>query len=410
MQREHTARSTERLIRTLVATVFLEWMGSTAIIPLLPVYVRRLGGTDALAGLVMAAFFAAGVLTQYPAGKVADRVGRRPVLIAGLVVYSVSSFAFLLPVTATWAIALRSAQGVGAGAATVASLAMVAGAVSTERRGRAFAFVYGAQIAGMAIGPLIGSIIGIHHMNLLFLGSGTLTLVACIPASRIVEPVATHRPSRRTAADRLSVGRATLGGLVAGGGLALFSGLYDLCWSLLLISRGASSWEIGLSWTLFAAPFVILARPAGWMADHLNRKGLVIGGTVIAALFCVAYPFIHVVPLLMTLGAIEAAGYAAALPALQSLLAQGARPHQFGRIQGSFATVQTAVTAAMAAAAGALFAVATWIPFLITSVLSLAAMVVASLLWRQVTGRVGSSSVDGADSGSATDVISAHPH
>ena len=36
-----------RLIRTLTVTVFLQWMGATAIVPMLPVYIRHLGGSDA---------------------------------------------------------------------------------------------------------------------------------------------------------------------------------------------------------------------------------------------------------------------------------------------------------------------------------------------------------------------------
>jgi DHA1 family multidrug resistance protein-like MFS transporter len=380
------------LIRTLAVTVFLEWLGSTAIIPMLPVYVRHLGGTDGLAGLVMASFFATGVLTQYPVGKLADRIGRRPVLMAGLVVYSLASFAFLLPITAVDAVVLRGVQGIGAGAATVASLAMAAGAVAVERRGRAFAAVYGAQIAGMAVGPLVGSIVGVGRMHLLFLGSGLATLAACIPAARLVEapPGRSRRADGAPAAplQRVRWTRATIGGLVASGGLGLFSGCYDICWTLLLVSRGAASWEIGLSWTLFAVPFVVLARPAGWMADHLDRKALVLGGGAIAVAFCAGYPFIHLVPVLITLGAIEAFGYAAAMPALQSLLTQGAHHDEFGRIQGYNATIQTAVIAVTASAAGALFALATWIPFVATAALSTSALAVAAWLWRSVPGRV----------------------
>ena len=52
-------------------------MGATALVPMLPVYIRHLGGSDALAGVVMASFFAAGVLSQYPVGPVGrpDRAG-----------------------------------------------------------------------------------------------------------------------------------------------------------------------------------------------------------------------------------------------------------------------------------------------------------------------------------------------
>ena len=199
---ERPAPDTERsarLIRTLTLVAFLQWMGATAIIPMLPVYIRHLGGTVALAGVVMASFFAAGVLSQYPIGRVADRVGRRPVLIGGLVTYGVASVSFLLPISAPAAIALRSLQGVGAGAATVASLALISSSVAVERRGRAFASIYGGELAGMAVGPLVGSVVGIRYMWVMFLASGLLALAACVPASRVRDP---HRAHRRPGRDR----------------------------------------------------------------------------------------------------------------------------------------------------------------------------------------------------------------
>ena len=103
---------------------------------MLPLYIRQRGGTDGLAGVVMAAFFVAGVVSQYPAGRLADRIGRRPVFLSGLVLYGLASLAFLAPLGPTWEVGLRALQGVGAGAAEVASLAMVAGAVDAGRRAR----------------------------------------------------------------------------------------------------------------------------------------------------------------------------------------------------------------------------------------------------------------------------------
>ena len=72
----NAADRSRRLIGTLTLTVLLQWMGATAIVPMLPIYIRHLGGTDALAGLVMASFFAAGVISQYPIGRIADVVRR----------------------------------------------------------------------------------------------------------------------------------------------------------------------------------------------------------------------------------------------------------------------------------------------------------------------------------------------
>jgi DHA1 family multidrug resistance protein-like MFS transporter len=400
-----------RLIRTLAVTVFLEWFGATSIVPMLPVYIRHLGGTDALAGLVMASFFAAGVLFQYPVGRLSDRIGRKPVLVAGLVVYAAASFAFLAHIVPAMAILLRGLQGLGAGASAVAALAMVSGSVARERRGRAFASIYGAQISGMAVGPLIGAIVGVRYMWAMFLASGVVALVACIPALRIVEPAGeietpavgagagSHRA--RTKLARVRWNRSMAGAMVAAAALGLTTGIYDICWTLLMVSRGATGWEIGVSWTLFAVPFVVAARPSGWLADHMDRRYLVLGGVGLAMVFCAGYPFIPFVPLLMILGGTEALGFAAALPSLQSLLTQGSEASEVGRIQGMFGSTQTACTAVSAALAGAAFAYARWLPFLSASAFTAVALVTTAVIWRKVPGHVHPAletvEVEGAD-------------
>ena len=393
----------QRLIRTLTVTVFLQWMGATALVPMLPVYIRHLGGSDALAGVVMASFFAAGVVSQYPIGRLADRVGRRPVLVAGLVTYGVASISFLLPITASMAIVLRAMQGLGAGAATVASLAMIASSVAVERRGRAFAAIYGGELAGMAVGPLVGSIVGIHYMWAMFLASALASFGACIPALRIHEPGGdAERRAARTRSDgtmtplrRVRISRPMVGALICGATLGLSSGVYDICWTLLLLARGASGLEIGISWTLFAVPFVLVAKPSGWLADHMDRRALVLAGIGASTVLCASYPFIHNVPALVLLGALEAIGFAAAMPAVQSLLTEGSAPSEVGRIQGMFATSQTACTAVSAAAAGAAFAIASWLPFVTVASIVFVALMVVAAIWRTVPGRVHRSTVAG---------------
>ena len=297
---------------------------------MLPVFVRRLGGSDVDAGVVMASFFAAQVLLQYPTGRLADRIGRRPVLIAGLLLFGAASVGFLAPITPADAVLLRALQGAGAGAAGVASLAMISGSVALERRGRAFAAVYGGEIAGLAIGPLVGSVIGAGSMWIVFLGSAVLSIVASVAAMRITNPdrgrVGREGTSWARARDRLVVGRAAAGALLAGSSLGLTTGVYEICWTLLLVSKGASGLEIGISWTLFAVPFVAVSKPSGWLADHVDRRVLVVGGIGSSALLCASYPFIPSVPVLVVLGATEAMSFAAALPAMQSLLTQGADP------------------------------------------------------------------------------------
>src|SRR6185437_11027289 len=106
----------------------------------------------------------------------------------------------------------------------------------------------------------------------------------------------------------------------------LIVGVYESCWSLLMNSRGAAAWQIGLSWTLFALPFAAFSPIAGRLVDKMDRRALAIASLVVTCGFAALYPFLTHVWLLMGLGTVEAIGVAIAYPAAQSLLSQTAVP------------------------------------------------------------------------------------
>ena len=123
----------QSLIRALALSTFLLWLGASSILPLLPQYLRARGGSDAVVGAVMGSYFLAALLFQYPAGRLADRIGRRPILLAGFGCYAIGSLGFLLPLPTGADVVMRGLQGIGAGGAEVAALAMLSGAVDLTR-------------------------------------------------------------------------------------------------------------------------------------------------------------------------------------------------------------------------------------------------------------------------------------
>lgn len=377
-----------RLVGALALASFVEWLGAGAVLPLLPLFLRHHGSSDALVGLTMAAFFAAAFLVQYPAGRLSDRIGRRPFQLGGLCVYAGASVAFAFAASPLAAVAWRGLQGMGSGVVDVASAAVIGERVSSHWRGRAYGAFYGARTAGLAVGPLAGSLLGASSMRTVFLAAAAASLVAAVPIRLVVPRGA--RSAEPGEARRLRVGleRAVVGvaSCAVAGGLA--TGMYEACWSLLLHLRGAASWQIGLSFTLFALPFAVLSVPAGWLSDRLDRRYLAAGALVSSAGFAALYPFLTSRALLVGLGAVEAVGVAISYPAISAQLVHSVEPGVLGRAQGILSSSQTAATALAASVSGALFGVTPFLPFVVVAGAMLAITAALPLWWRGVPGRL----------------------
>ena len=83
-------------------------------LPALPLLTREFGAPMSVAQLTMSALILAFGVAQLVWGPVADRVGRRPVLITGLVLYTVASIGSMLAGTIAWLVLWRVLQGADA--------------------------------------------------------------------------------------------------------------------------------------------------------------------------------------------------------------------------------------------------------------------------------------------------------
>lgn len=151
----------------LMTTAFLDMVGLLMIIPLLPFYVKSLGGSGVdvlgmhfgigfISGLIVAAFTVAQLLSAPMWGKFSDRVGRRPTLLIALgasaIAYLIFGFAsslFLLFIS-------RVVQGAGGGTVGVIQ-AYVADSTAPEERARALGWLSATTNLGVALGPVLGS-------------------------------------------------------------------------------------------------------------------------------------------------------------------------------------------------------------------------------------------------------------
>jgi DHA1 family multidrug resistance protein-like MFS transporter len=375
----------QQTLRRLTIIVAIQWMGATLGLPLLPLFLEHRGGTPSIIGFIMASFFIAGVATQFFLGRLADKFGRRPILVGSLIAYGFASMTFLLPVAAPWFALTRIIQGASAGAIEVASLSAVAALFSEAERGRAVSQILAAQLLGIAIGPVAGVLASVSDLGWAFFVTGIVSLVAAVQALRTNVGDKAYDP---TPLPRLQWTTQLTGALIAAAATGLLIGVYETVWSLLMHAHHASTLEIRLSWTAFSLPWVALSRVGGWLADHQNRRFIALAGLLNGAAFLSIYPHIHNNIVIVFLGSFESIGAALSVPSIASLLTQGAASRELSRRQGLYATSNTAALAISAIVSGALFTINPALPFTLIAIVSAVLAVSTLWWWRNVTGNI----------------------
>jgi MFS family permease len=152
-----TKRAQFNQLGTLIGVNFVDMMGFTMVLPLLPFYALRLHATPETYGWMIASFSITQLVAAPIWGRVSDRYGRRPALLIGLTASALAFLVFGLA-TSLWLLFLsRIVQGAGGGTTGVVQ-AYVSDTVERKDRARALGWLSAATNAGVSIGPAIGSL------------------------------------------------------------------------------------------------------------------------------------------------------------------------------------------------------------------------------------------------------------
>jgi MFS family permease len=357
-------------------------IGISALFPVAPLYVAAHGGGASAIALFVAGPLLANTLVQVPAGRLADRFGRRPMLIGTRAVYGVVSLALFANVGPLWLLALlRTMQGAASGAYTPALLAALTDLSEPGTRGRRFGQLQASEMAGLLLGPVLGGAVALWRVSGAFGVSGVAVLLGLLPMLRVPETRTTQ--ASRAGAPRLRWWRVrgilvpALGLLAVG---SLFS-MYDVVWPQYLAARGNSAFVIGLSISLFAVPILLLATRGGRISDRVDRRRLVPAAMLVTAACASSYPFLRSLSVILIIGVAEAVAFVFIEPSLLAVIGDSAPEHERGRAMGVGGFFMFGGSAVGAAVLGSLYGVSEGVPFWGGAVMmTLAAVLCAALL------------------------------
>lgn len=344
---------TKRRLGLIFGFVLIDLLGYSLILPLLPYYAETFGATLTLVGL-LGTVNAVGQLIAAPAiGRLSDRYGRRPLLIASIV-GTIASFLLLgLAQSLAMLFVSRLLDGLLGGNIALAR-AYITDVTDEKNRARGMGIIGAAFGLGFIVGPAMGgllSTLGYNVPALVAAGLSTLNLIAVLlwlPESLTPErrSAMLHSPATRFSFKLLweALNRPCVGPLLH------ISLLYSLAFTLFQANFALyAKTRLGLNVqeTSFVLTFVGLLSvlvqgfAIGKLTDRFPERRLIFAGTIILTLSLLAWAFVPNVWLLLIVLAPTALAAGVLNTVLTSQLTKVVRREETGGTLGLSASLQT---------------------------------------------------------------------
>ena len=179
------------------------------VLPELPGFLAGLGRPD-LIGWIVGLFTVGAFVSRFLSGRIADRAGRKPVMLFGTWVTLLAGLGYIgvgaleggdmwsgVPVAVWMFLALRLIHGMSTGFRPTGTTAFITDITPLKRRGEALGYLGVAGNAGMAGGPAIGSWLTVEYgYNAMFIASTLFGLVALLMTVRLPETLPNGRRVR----------------------------------------------------------------------------------------------------------------------------------------------------------------------------------------------------------------------
>jgi len=272
-----------------------------------------------------------------PAGWIIDTRGYRAVLLAGMAIFMLASFGYVIAHSVTMVLALRLFHGMGMGLFPTAATVVVAEVAPPARRGEAMGWFGIANSVGLIIGPAVGTPIATGAgFRTLFLVAGGMALIGLVCIwllPRIGQmPAKTTRPPRPQ--DFFSRAAVLPSVLL----LFLYVPYGAVVAFIPIIATGRGLANPGTFYTVYALAVLLIRAKAGHVSDRRGRAAVIIPGMLLAGIAFAVLGLTSDRIWVLVAAAIYGLGFGSVQPALMALTADRVPPEERGKAMGTFYT------------------------------------------------------------------------
>jgi len=332
-----------KTIMPLSAILSLRFLGLFLVLPVLSVYAMSMeGATPLLVGVIVGGYALTQAIFQVPFGTISDKIGRKPTLFVGLVIFMIGSIVSAMSSDIYMLMIGRFLQGAGAIGAVVT--AMISDLVPEEVRGKAMAMMGGtiaiAFAVAMGLGPVLGAAYGVD--TLFWITAGLAGLAMLLLFTKVPTPPRIRHIYHNTTTTMDILRDPNLLGMVIINGMQ--KGLMTVAFVLIPliltdpVSEGGFGWETKELWMAYLPAMIfglIAMGPAAVFGEKYNKAKQIFLISIV--LFIIAFLLMGFAgsAWLFIVGVVSFfIGFNMMEPLVQSLISKYAKVHQKGAALG----------------------------------------------------------------------------
>jgi DHA1 family multidrug resistance protein-like MFS transporter len=324
------ASSKRRQLLILAFTLVVVTLGFGLVMPIIPFYMELLGAGGTELGLLVASYAIMRLIFGPIWGSLSDRVGRKPILMIGVLGYGITMIGFGLATQLWMMFAARILAGILSSATAPTTMAYISDTTSEEDRGGGMGLLGAAGGLGAIFGPAVGGLLAEHSLSLpFFVAAGMAFLALILIMVLLPESLPQHDRKPRNVDQPVlelrawwralfsPIGPLLVLTLLVTGGLMIFYGILGL-YALERFGYGTS--EVGVIFTVLG---LVSAVGQGVLVGPLTKRfgdsAVIKAGFLLSAITLLTVMLSgQYVPLLITIGLFSLAN-ALLIPSLTSL-------------------------------------------------------------------------------------------
>lgn len=281
-RREQTSLPREAWV--LIGANVVAALGYGVVSPVLPVYARTFGVSIDAVTFAITLFSVMRLFFAPPSGLLVQRLGERPIYVAGLVIVAVSTGMCAFVQTYWELLVFRAIGGIGSTMFFISALGLMIRISPPDARGRVAGLFATSFLVGMVGGPLLGSLTAGFGLRAPFFVYGMAMLLTAVVVFYTLRRSTLSAPAEQVHTEvtmRAALAhRAYRSALVSN--FATGWSVYGLRMAVvpLFISdvMGRGPRMTGLVLAVFAVGNLIVVMPSGYLSDRIGRRSLLIGG------------------------------------------------------------------------------------------------------------------------------------